>query len=157
MQNFLQKCLLLQCDFISFHLIHLLPSKGTSKCKNQASSCALLLLAVKLEQEVHTNELRTLFNLWNWAMLYMQDICACARASHWAPWTCNKETWVEIKSGRIQLVHKEEMEGGMKIKLGGTQPFCKEEMDKEGKFEKVIVTWLREFDVHMERKWKGKG
>ncbi len=47
---------------------------------------------------------------------------------------------MEIKSGRIQLVHKEEMEGGMKIKLGGTQPFCKEEMDKEGKFEKVIVT-----------------
>jgi hypothetical protein len=64
---------------------------------------------------------------------------------------------MEIKSGIIQPVHKEETEGGTKIKLGGTQPFCKEEMDKEGKFEKVTITQLREFDLRRERKWKGEG
>jgi len=64
---------------------------------------------------------------------------------------------VKIKSGKIQPVHREEMEGGVKIKLGGAQPFHKEEMDKEGKFEKVIVTQLWEFDLRMERKWKREG
>ncbi len=61
MQIFWQKCLLLQCSFISLHLTHLLTGKRTSKCKNQTSSCALPLFIVKLEQKVQTREVRAFF------------------------------------------------------------------------------------------------
>ncbi len=44
---------------------------------------------------------------------------------------------MEIELGKTWLVHEEEMKGGARIELEGTQLIRKEEMNEEGKFGEV--------------------